>query len=313
MANNSKNGKKYEEAVAEIHKLFSEDTEILTNQYIEDNFGIKREFDIVIKTKACNYDVMGLVECKNHNRKVDIPVVEAFAKKSESVNANFKIIFSKKGFSKNAVKLAEKYGIKPYSLVDNENKELSLKVGWLLYGKTYKFGFVSGKIDTVKDLNLQNPLQHNEPFFRKRNLYELSIKEIVKASTDSEIPVGRYEVEATVDNSSKRFVTIRGKRYAFKNFTYTVQVDCELRKRKLPFEAKGIFNWQTKKLELPDQKNNLISVGEFRLDDMQDWDTCKAIPDDDVFRLVATNYPYPVDAYPEHLGLIGNVKIRKIN
>jgi hypothetical protein len=306
------NGKAFENAVAELHKLFGEESKISQNVIIEDTYGIKREFDIVLKAKVNNYDILGLVECKDNNRKVSIQVVDAFAKKCESVNANFKVIFSKKGFSNNAVKLAEKYGIKAHSLVDNEKSDLSIKVFWLLYGRIMKYRFLVGEIDTAKDINNSEPLPFNEIFFRKRSLFELVCQNLVKHYGGShEIKPGRYQVSVEVEDDNRRYVTIKNKRYLLKKCNYTIEVECDLRKKKLPLEVKGIFDWHIKKMHLPPVENNMATAP-FRFDDVQEWGKCDEIIKDDVPKFIVTYCQFNVDKFKENLEMIGKVKIENV-
>lgn len=306
------NGKSFENAVAKLHQLFGEESKISQNENIEDIYGIKREFDIVIRAKVNNYDILGLVECKDYNRKVSVQIVEAFAKKCESVNANFKVIFSKKGFSNNAVKIAEKYGVKAHSLVDNEKPDLSIKVFWLLYGRIMKYRFITGNIDTAKDINNSEALPFNEIFFRKRSLFELVCENLTKHYAGShEIKPGKYQVSVEVEENNRRYVTIKNRRHLLKKCNYTIEVECDLRKKKLPLEVKGIFDWHIKKMHLPPVENNMVTAP-FRFDDVQEWEKCDKIIKDDIPKLIVTYCTFNTDKYRENLEMIGKVKIEYV-
>lgn len=58
------------------------------------------------------------VECKDHSKPVDLPIVEQFANKLKDENAKSGIIISNSGFTQSALRTAKHYNIRPVSLID---------------------------------------------------------------------------------------------------------------------------------------------------------------------------------------------------
>jgi hypothetical protein len=110
----SNDGKPLEKTIQLIEETFkdSENTQIFRNHKIKDNDGIKREFDVLIKTIVNGYDIYIAIECKDYGTKVSIDRIDGFKTKCDSVKEISKRIFvSKNGFQKGAEIKAKTYGI----------------------------------------------------------------------------------------------------------------------------------------------------------------------------------------------------------
>lgn len=93
----------YEMQIFEKLKEEFPDSEILKNQKIEVRLSkVKRQIDILVKGTLVGRDILGVVECKNFNEKVDVKVIDGFAGFLEDVGANIGILITNKGFTKGA-------------------------------------------------------------------------------------------------------------------------------------------------------------------------------------------------------------------
>src|SRR5260370_12607714 len=104
------------------------------NELLEDRVGNKRQYDVVIRGQFGGRPVIGVMECKDHSRKKGPDVVEAFAKKSENLGANLRIMVSKKGFTKQALNLARHENIGCLSLLPNDPKQAGFSIRDMWYG-----------------------------------------------------------------------------------------------------------------------------------------------------------------------------------
>jgi hypothetical protein len=85
------------------------------------------------------------IECKDHSKPVDLPIVEQFANKLKDENAKGGIIISNSGFTQAALNTAKRYGIKPVALIDRGHTNASnfilrapvLAVGYYLDSISY--------------------------------------------------------------------------------------------------------------------------------------------------------------------------------
>ncbi len=125
-------GKPFELAVTRVQRMMDANTTVLHDMKIVDRDGIERQFDVVIKGHFGGMSTLGVVECRDHKRKLGLDDVEAFSAKSRSVNANIALIVSRSGFTENALKLAKVLGVGTMSLVDSESMftPTSLNIPW---------------------------------------------------------------------------------------------------------------------------------------------------------------------------------------
>src|SRR5262245_48931937 len=96
-------GQSLEKAVARVQQMLDLHSTVTHNEKIVDRVGNERQLDVVIRGYFAAQSLLGVMECKDHNRKKGLDAVEAFAKKTEHLNANFRIMVSRKGFTKQAL------------------------------------------------------------------------------------------------------------------------------------------------------------------------------------------------------------------
>ncbi len=117
MGSEINDGKRYESLVAQLYRALTEGdkrTTVKVNDRIRGCDGL-RETDVAIRSKVGDYELLTIVECKDHKRKVDRPIIEAFCKKLEDVGASKGIVVSRSGFTKSAIQLANRSRIDVYS------------------------------------------------------------------------------------------------------------------------------------------------------------------------------------------------------
>lgn len=97
--------------------MMDPDSTVTRNEYIVDRLGNRREFDIVIRGEVSGISILGVIECKDWNKKIGTPQVEAFIQKARNVNANILAMVSRRGFTIQALRLAIHEGVGVYSLL----------------------------------------------------------------------------------------------------------------------------------------------------------------------------------------------------
>jgi len=125
----SKPGIQFETIVADIQVRIDPNATVVHDKIIVDRIGQKRQFDVVIEGKFAGQDILGVIECKDHNRKLGTPAIDAFITKAQDINANFKVVVAKKGFTKPAIEKAKHYGIQTLSLIPDDDVNLGFKIG----------------------------------------------------------------------------------------------------------------------------------------------------------------------------------------
>ena len=130
-------GLEFEKIVSEIQRLIDSSSDVSHDEILTDRLGQKRQFDVVVRGKFAGQEIIGVLECKNLNKKAGTPEVDAFVTKSQDVNANFKILVSKKGFSKPAIKKAKHYGIQTLSLLAQDKNDVGAVIGTKWYADIF--------------------------------------------------------------------------------------------------------------------------------------------------------------------------------
>ena len=85
----------------------------------------KREFDVVLKSKAADIEMLTVIECKDYSRKVNVTTIDGFLSKLQDINANKGVLVSRKGFSRKAVRKAQRCGISLYVVPRYNHDEIA--------------------------------------------------------------------------------------------------------------------------------------------------------------------------------------------
>lgn len=94
----------FQELVAIIHSKISSSGQVTESLLMRDSITSEmREVDVVIKSTVANYDVYISVECRDHNRPADVTWIESMAKKHESLATSVLVLWSRSGFTKQAL------------------------------------------------------------------------------------------------------------------------------------------------------------------------------------------------------------------
>ncbi len=114
-------GKIVERIVALMHKY--PDTSVKVEQNVRlppvlNKTGRKREIDVLLTKDIAGHSVQMAVECKNEQRPIDTPAIDAFAKKLQRVGIPYGIYVSASGYTKDAIENAAIDGIKTFTLKD---------------------------------------------------------------------------------------------------------------------------------------------------------------------------------------------------
>jgi len=125
-------GIEFEKITAAIQQQMDPAALVTHNERIVDRLGHSRQFDVVIRGTFAGQPMVGVIECKDYKGKVGTPDIDAFATKSQDINANFKILVSRRGFSKPALEKCQHYGIQALSLTidDPANKDFFIGSYW---------------------------------------------------------------------------------------------------------------------------------------------------------------------------------------
>ncbi len=131
-------GVSFEKAVHRIQQLMDPNTTVTHNEKLRDRSGNNRQYDVVIRGTFAGRPMLGVMECKDHNRRKGPDAVDGFANKIRNLRADFGIMVSRRGFTPQALQLAKFEKIICYSLASKEF-DSDAAFGQYIYGIARKW------------------------------------------------------------------------------------------------------------------------------------------------------------------------------
>ena len=239
-----------EKLVAEIQAQFDAGAQVTHDERLVDRLGQTRQFDVVIRGMFSGQEILGVIECKDWKRKVGTPHVEAFVTKSQDVNAAFKVIVSRKGFTRHAIDKARHYGVQTFSLLPEEGAKTGFIVGLKWHANIYRWGVVQINLHFVAGQEDLSPY----------NAGALSIggKRILDGITNYlyENYLGNMEegwvVDKVVQFSSPRYIQLDYDRSCLcAGFSFKVNRIIDKREKLIGMSGAGFYDWQTQHAKIP--------------------------------------------------------------
>ncbi|MEQ1673729.1 MAG: hypothetical protein ABL865_01640 [Candidatus Nitrotoga sp.] len=118
-----------------------------------------REVDVVIAGKVGSQKVNVCIECRDHKRVADVTWVDMMKSKHDRLDTHVLLLAASKGFTKEAKRVATKYGIETFSLEAEVDPNIAglLGPGGSLWHKTYSLSAdkVSIRVAATGDLAVE--------------------------------------------------------------------------------------------------------------------------------------------------------------
>ena len=122
----AKAGDEYRELVGKVMEVLDAGSAVKTEQWITGPDG-ERDMDVEVRGMLNSVSHFILVECKDHARRIGIGFVDAFESKIRDLKPNRAIMFSNSGFTRDALKKANRVGIEMASAM--KAKDNTIKIG----------------------------------------------------------------------------------------------------------------------------------------------------------------------------------------
>lgn len=117
-----KRSNEFQKLVFLLKKHLVDDAIVSESKMLKDLItGAEREVDIHIETVISSHPVNVSIECRDHKRAADVKWVEEMKAKHERLPTNALVLISRKGFSREAIRVAKTYNIQ--TLTFNETTE----------------------------------------------------------------------------------------------------------------------------------------------------------------------------------------------
>lgn len=116
---NRRSWQKFEDAIEALHRKLHPQAIVKRNDRLPGrNSGGKRQVDVSLRYRLGPTEILIIVEAKRHGRKIDVEELSAFVAKKNDVGAHVGIMVAERGFTRGARNLADREGIKMYTLRD---------------------------------------------------------------------------------------------------------------------------------------------------------------------------------------------------
>jgi hypothetical protein len=124
-----KKGKEYELLIEKIYNDLEPNAKVKQDDYIlGEDTGIVRQIDISIRSKVADTEMLIIVQAKDYKHKADVNVVGTFIAVIRDVRAQKGILICNQGFTKAAIKYAQKERIELYSAHSALSKKWELEI-----------------------------------------------------------------------------------------------------------------------------------------------------------------------------------------
>ena len=241
-------GVSLELAVAAIQKMMDPNSSVTHDEKLVDRVGNKRQYDVVIRGQFGGRPVLGVIECKDHSRRKGPSTIEAFAKKTENLGANLRLVVSRKGFTKQALKLAKHENIGCLSLLPDNPEQVGFSIGDTLYGVIRMW---SNMRLTVQFESKESPITKfnaNTVKWNGKPVINWFLKEIFTTYSNTEKECTHY---LTVKFSEPRNVEIEGREYKLTGITCSADREYKKKKTWIYWSGDALFDWNENKFTIP--------------------------------------------------------------
>ena len=123
----AKAGDAYQELVGTVMAALDPSSAVKTEQWITGPDG-ERDMDVEVRGMLNGAPHFILVECKDHARPIGIGFVDAFELKIRDLNPDRAIMFSNSGFTRDALKKANRVGIEMASAIKAKDDTVKIKL-----------------------------------------------------------------------------------------------------------------------------------------------------------------------------------------
>ncbi|MCI0639798.1 MAG: hypothetical protein L0Y58_25355 [Verrucomicrobia subdivision 3 bacterium] len=258
-------GLRLEKAVARVQQMMDKDSVVTHDEKLSDRLGNVRQYDVVIRGTFGGKPMLGIVEVRDHNRRKGPSDVEAFAKKTEHLGANLRMMVSKMGFTPQALVVAKHEFISCLSLLPNDANQ-GLMVGQFWYGMIRRWTDVR----LVLRFSPPNPIlgewSYENLLWQKKKIVNWFLNELFNTHSCDREP-GSYYLSLRFPGGTT--IELNGIEYTVTELA-CVGTLVEKKKRKwVSWTGDAYFDWETNAIQVPGGSPLISTAVET---DMTVWD-----------------------------------------
>lgn len=243
-------GLDFEKVVAEIQRQVDPNAVVSHNKKLIDRLGHRRQFDVVIEGRFAGQEILGVIECKDLKKRVGTPEVDAFVTKSNEINANFKVLVSRRGFSTPAIEKARHYGIQTLSLLPNDEVNLGFKVGNCWYVDLYHWEQLALTLLYTEDSKHRVEFKAEEVTIGGKRVVDWFFNFLAERH-QTETKLG-WVVGVGIEFNTDQVVDIGGGReYRCRGVEMHAKRSLARKEKFVGMNGTGFFDWQKSRVTLP--------------------------------------------------------------
>lgn len=243
----------FEKAVAALQAALDPSAAVTHSEVIVDRLGQKRQFDVVIRGVFAGQQMLGVIECKDLGQKVGTPAVDAFVTKAQDINANFKILMSRRGFSEPALIKCKHYGLQALSLIPDDPVNMGFSIGSYWTGERRQWSQLrlslhgpTGSEDTFKLLQINS----HEVTIGGKKVLDWFINYLIETQAEN-LELG-WSAGITLEFDRPQLVGVgAGKEVTCVAISFEAEQACDKFERFVGINGTGFFDWQTKRVTVP--------------------------------------------------------------
>ena len=111
--------KKFEDLVAKIQTDLASDCIVTPNdKIVGKRTGVERQVDVSVRRRMGQFEILAIIESKDHARPLDVKDIEEFMGLAQDVGAHKAAIVASNGYSETAKTRAKDAGIELYRVLD---------------------------------------------------------------------------------------------------------------------------------------------------------------------------------------------------
>ena len=264
-------GLSLELVVAKIQQMMDLGSKVTHNEVLVDRVGNKRQYDVVIRGKFGGRPVLGVIECKDHSRKKGPSTIEAFAKKTENLGANLRLIVSRKGFTKQALTLAKHENIGCLSLLPDNPEQVGFSIGDMWYGVIDLWTNIRLTVhfsdnDTPSSLPT---FDANSVKWQGKPVINWFIRELYTTYKDEKPTETGKVFNLTLKFDKPRYIEIEGKEYLLSAISCQAEKKLIKKKKWVHWSGDAFYDWHTNQFTIPPKGRIVGSAVE---SDLREWD-----------------------------------------
>lgn len=241
-------GTSFEKVVARIQQMMDPQSVVTHNELLEDRVGNRRQYDVVIRGQFGGRPVLGIMECKDHNRRKGPDAVEAFAKKTDNLGANLRVMVARRGFTKQALNLAKHENIGCLSLLPDQAAQGGFSIGDMWYGVIRRWVNIRLVIHFALPNAPMAGFDANTVKWTGKPVMNWFLRELLTTHRD-EAREGEHTLSVTFDQP--RQIEIAGSEWPVVGLSCTAERVCTKKRRWVSWSGDALFDWHSGKFTIP--------------------------------------------------------------